>query len=48
MYQFNNAIVRRPGKSLISGLTEANQGIPDYNIAFQQHQKYINALIQCV
>lgn len=47
MYQFNNAIVRRPGKSLISGLTEANQGIPDYNIAFQQHQKYINTLIQC-
>lgn len=47
MYRFRHAIVRRPGKSVISGITEANQGIPDYDIALKQHQSYISALLQC-
>ena len=47
MYRFSRAIVRRPGRSLIAGITEANQGIPDYGNALKQHQAYINALVQC-
>lgn len=47
MYKFNQAIVRRPGKSMIEGITEADQGLPDYSKALRQHQKYIEALVQC-
>ena len=44
---FTNAIVRKPGKSLISGLTTAGLGLPDYEIALVQHADYINALQEC-
>lgn len=45
---FQNAIVRSPSTSLVSGLTiSAELGTPDYNLALIQHQKYINALSQC-
>jgi len=44
---FTNAIVRTPGKNLISGLTSANLGVPDYDLALEQHQNYINALTSC-
>jgi dimethylargininase len=44
---FTNAIVRRPGRSLVEGITSANLGKPDYNLALQQHSKYINALKRC-
>ncbi len=44
---FSNAIVRKPGKSIINGLTDANLGIPDYQKAINQHKVYINALIDC-
>lgn len=47
MHTFSRAIVRRPSQSLISGITEANQGIPDYNKAVKQHKEYIDALVQC-
>jgi dimethylargininase len=47
MYRFSRAIVRRPGRSLIAGITEANQGIPDYGNALKQHREYINALVHC-
>ena len=44
---FTKAIVRRPCRNLVNGLTTANLGKPDYNLALIQHQKYIKALIEC-
>lgn len=44
---FKKAIVRKPCKNFINGLTKANLGKPDYRLALQQHQKYIEALIEC-
>jgi dimethylargininase len=44
---FSNAIVRKPGKSMINGLTTANLGAPDYELALVQHQSYIKALTEC-
>jgi dimethylargininase len=41
------AIVRRPGRSLVEGLTSANLGNPDYERALQQHDNYIDALRSC-
>ena len=44
---FSNAIVRKPGKSVIKGLTNANLGIPDYQKALDQHEFYVNVLKDC-
>ena len=44
---FNNAIVRRPAKSMVNGLTEASLGVPDYDLACAQHNDYIQALREC-
>jgi len=44
---FTRAIVRKPCKAMLSGLTEANLGLPDYDLACNQHQDYINALKEC-
>jgi len=44
---FANAIVRKPGKSMINGLTTAHLGVPDYELALVQHQSYIKALTDC-
>mgnify|MGYP001822569514 CR=1 FL=1 len=44
---FNNAIVRKPGKCLVNGLTSANLGAPDYSKAILQHRDYCNALASC-
>ena len=44
---FKNAIVRTPSKSMISGLSTANLGLPNYKKALQQHQNYIKALESC-
>jgi dimethylargininase len=44
---FKYAIVRRPGKSLVDGITTAGLGKPDYEKALQQHEKYIDALRSC-
>ncbi len=44
---FANAIVRKPGKSMINGLTTAHLGVPDYELALVQHQSYIKALTEC-
>ena len=41
---FKNAIVRRPCKNMVNGITTANLGKPDYNLAVKQHQKYIDVL----
>ncbi|UCH95105.1 MAG: N(G),N(G)-dimethylarginine dimethylaminohydrolase [Candidatus Aminicenantes bacterium] len=44
---FKHAIVRRPGESLLDGITSASLGKPDYEKALQQHDKYIEALRSC-
>lgn len=44
---FKNAIVRKPAKSMINGITKANLGLPDYDLACQQHADYICALEEC-
>jgi len=44
---FTKAIVRTPCKNLINGLTTANLGLPDYNLALIQHQGYIEVLRKC-
>ena len=41
---FTKAIVRKPGKSFINGLTEAGLGKPDYEKAIEQHAAYVKAL----
>lgn len=42
-----NAIVRKPCKNMVNGLSTANMGEPDYNLACKQHEKYIEALEIC-
>ena len=44
---FSNAIVRKPSRSMINGLTEANLGVPDYELACRQHADYVAALQDC-
>lgn len=44
---FSRAIVRRPGKSLVNGITTAGLGQPDYELALKQHDAYIAALKSC-
>jgi len=45
---FKNAIVRRPGRSLVNGITSTSElGKPDYKIAIKQHDTYIEALRFC-
>ncbi len=44
---FSNAIVRKPSKSMINGLSDANLGVPDYQKALMQHEEYVRALIDC-
>jgi len=45
--KFSNSIVRKPGKSLVRGLTGAELGIPDYPKACIQHESYVRALKEC-
>lgn len=44
---FKNAIVRKPCENLISGLTSADLGKPDYSKALVQHARYVQALQTC-
>ncbi len=45
---FRTAIVRRPARSLVSGLTSSpHLGAPDYGKALRQHDAYIRALESC-
>jgi dimethylargininase len=45
--RFANAIVRTPCPSMINGITNATLGPPNYEIALEQHKKYIEVLKQC-
>lgn len=44
---FSHAIVRKPGRSINKGLTNANLGVPDYYSALAQHEFYVGALKDC-
>lgn len=44
---FKYTIVRRPGESMVDGITSAGLGKPVYEKALQQHDKYIEALRSC-
>jgi len=47
MFKFKNAVVRRPGRSMVDGITSAGLGKPAYEKALQQHDRYIEALERC-
>jgi dimethylargininase len=44
---FIKAIVRRPGPEFSRGITTAALGIPDYELALEQHRRYCEALEAC-
>lgn len=45
---FKNTIIRRPGHSLVNGITSAPElGKPDYGLSIKQHDAYIKALKSC-
>ncbi|MDA3903992.1 MAG: arginine deiminase family protein [Desulfuromusa sp.] len=44
---FTTAIVRSPGRSIVSGLSESSSKLPIYGKALEQHEHYVNALKQC-
>lgn len=47
MVMFTTAIVRKPCAEMINGITTANLGKPDFEIAQKQHDLYIEALRSC-
>jgi dimethylargininase len=44
---FTSAIVKTPCKNMVSGISRANLGKPDYALACRQHDQYIRALEAC-
>lgn len=44
---FKNAIIRKPSKSMVGGLSDADLGKPNYEKAHLQHQDYVLALLEC-
>ena len=44
---FTRAIVRPPAPSFASGLSAANLGPPDFDLALEQHGRYCDALRDC-
>ncbi|WP_432354239.1 dimethylarginine dimethylaminohydrolase family protein [Sporosarcina sp. A2] len=44
---FTNVIVKKPGKSYLSGLTTSDLGKPDYELLLTQHERYVKALEKC-
>jgi dimethylargininase len=44
---FNNTIVKIPGESYVGGLTTSDLGRPNFELALEQHQAYIEALKKC-
>ncbi len=45
--QFSTLIVRKPCINLIHGITNANLGQPNYKLAVNQHNNYIDKLKLC-
>jgi dimethylargininase len=44
---FKNIIVKKPGKSVVNGLTTSDLGTPIYEQALIQHQEYIKVMESC-
>jgi dimethylargininase len=44
---FRHAITRRPGRSLVQGLSTSGLGPPDHEHALEQHARYVGALRAC-
>ena len=44
---FKHAIVKTPCQAMIDGISSANLGQPNYELALEQHKNYIKALQQC-
>jgi len=44
---FTKAIVKTPCQAMVSGISSANLGAPDYQKALAQHADYIEALKEC-
>jgi dimethylargininase len=44
---FKNFVVRRPGKSVMEGQTTADLGVPVFEKAYAQHEKYIETCRAC-
>lgn len=44
---FKYAIARKPSRSMIEGISDADLGAPDYDNALKQHEDYIEALKEC-
>jgi len=44
---FSKAIVRTPCENFINGLSAANLGLPNYELALNQHKAYVKALKKC-
>jgi dimethylargininase len=42
-----DAIVRIPGRNFADGLTTVDLGIPNFELALQQHARYCEALVEC-
>jgi dimethylargininase len=43
-YRFSNAIVRQPGRSVVSGLRAVDRGKPDFERFRAEHREYVQAL----
>jgi dimethylargininase len=44
---FKRAIVRKPCQQMVNGITTAHLGKPDYALALEQHELYVEALKKC-
>ena len=44
---FTRAITCTPCQNMINGISNANLGLPDYQLALKQHKSYVAALAQC-
>ncbi|MDD2955240.1 MAG: arginine deiminase family protein [Oscillospiraceae bacterium] len=44
---FKNVIVKKPCRAVINGISTANLGLPDYELALKQHACYVEALKKC-
>ena len=44
---FSKAIVRRPGRSIVFGLSESADKLPIYEKALEQHDHYVKTLQEC-
>jgi dimethylargininase len=45
--KFTHALLRLPGANFAEGLSQAGEGAPDPELAFEQHRRYCEALGDC-